>query len=615
MLRIYYSALYIFTLTLFLTFFCFQSGISQAAMEGSRAIKVKLKSSEGVEEADVPLYQGSYALLVGVSKYSAGWPMLESIPAEVDKVEGLLTERGFKVVKVIDPDGVRLKQSFRSFINRYGFQKENRLLFFFSGHGFTRDNGKKGYLVPTDAPDPSSDLTTFLQKSLGMNQVLSWARDVEAKHALFLFDSCFSGTIFKQKARIAPPRHITRLTVEPVRQFITAGSAGEEVPANSTFTPAFIDALRFGLADLNKDGYVSATELGLYLQTEVPAHADQNPQFGKIRDYDLSRGDFIFMTDVTLGADTPSSQDKVPYSTKQKLGILKISSQPVGAAVYVDNRYQGNTPITLDDVAPGPRVIRVVKNDYVEETKKIHVSSGRHVTIDFPLVAAVSQKGTLTVSTIPFGTKVEIVGYSAAYRGGMTIPAGYYTLKASKHGFTTETMQVEISPREDFYISITLKRSPQVASPDNQEVAYSTSSSEPQNQQYYAPPPEHPPRVISPESTKVTYSRERSIPDEYRELINNVRSSNSKVKRNAAKTIYKKKVKHPVVYGVVEEELLAGYRIKQRDKNHIDAMAWLCNILGATKDSRYRATLKKVSSLRTNRKLQRYAAKNLKRVK
>ena len=66
------------------------------------------------------------------------------------------------------------------------------------------------------------------------------------------------------------------------------------MPAHSVFTPAFIDAIEYGLADLDKDGYVTGTELGLYLRRKVPQHAEQSPQFGTITDYNLSRGDFVF---------------------------------------------------------------------------------------------------------------------------------------------------------------------------------------------------------------------------------------------------------------------------------------------------------------------------------
>lgn len=389
----------------------------------TRGIKVVLKSGFKKSQS-VPLYKGSYALLVGVSNYSAGWPLLESIPGEVDKVELFFKERGFHVTKVIDPDAVELKQSYENFIGSYGLEKENRLLFFFSGHGYTRQNGKKGYLVPVDAPDPGHDLKGFLKKSLGMNQVLSWARDIESKHALFLFDSCFSGTIFKQKSRITPPSHITRLTLEPVRQFITAGSAGEEVPANSTFTPAFIDALRYGLADLNKDQYVSATELGLYLQSKVPQHTEQNPQFGKISDYDLSRGDFIFMTDSTLNPSTAA----VPPQTTD-------NSPP----------QRSNTPGQT-------------------ENRPKKVSQGKPGKLDVKL-APVQPEGTLTVSCSPSGALIEITEFNEPYRDNMQIPAGSYTLNISKAGYQPMNRQIHIMENENYHLNILLRRSVKAQKP------------------------------------------------------------------------------------------------------------------------------------------------------
>ena len=188
-----------------------------------------------------------------------------------------------------------MSEAFEDFIDRYGFDEGNRLLFFFSGHGHTRKRGKKGYLVPTDAPDPRYDEKGFARKAIGMNQILTWSRKIEAKHALFLFDSCFSGTVFKAKALPKLPPHISDITSRPVRQFISAGSAGEEVPANSVFTPSFIRALR-GEGDLDKDGYISGTELGMYLHRKVLSYdTGQHPQYGKIKDPDLDEGDFVFV--------------------------------------------------------------------------------------------------------------------------------------------------------------------------------------------------------------------------------------------------------------------------------------------------------------------------------
>ena len=281
----------------------------EAAQRGVAAIK----DTAGRE---VGYYKNSYALLIGVSDYTAGWPDLESIPGELQAVEKVLKRFGFEVEMQLNPDHRKLEDAFQQFINDFGFEPQNRLLFFFSGHGETRMDGRKGYLVPADAPVPARDEKGFLQKALPMSQIMAWARQIEARHVLFLFDSCFSGTVFKQKSLPPVPPRISMLTAKPVRQFITAGSAGETVPANSVFTPAFIDGLEHGLADLDHDGYITGTELGVYLQGKVPRHVRQTPQFGKINDYELSLGDFVFppvQTEVARPGLSPKD-DTVPLS-------------------------------------------------------------------------------------------------------------------------------------------------------------------------------------------------------------------------------------------------------------------------------------------------------------
>ena len=253
---------------------------------------VRISTQSG---SNLELYRGSYALVIGVSKYTAGWPILESVPREVSRVSATLHKLGFKVTQVLDPDAERLEQAFDDFIGNYGYQKQNRLLFFFSGHGYSPQGSNKGFLVPTDAPDPGRNRIGFKRKALPMTQVLAWAREMDAKHSLFLFDSCFSGTVFKAKSRPAP-RHISIKTAHPVRQFISAGSANQEVPAKSVFAPSLIRGLE-GEADRSpKDGYVSGSELGEYLLEKVTYYnPSQTPQYGKIRDPELDQGDFVFV--------------------------------------------------------------------------------------------------------------------------------------------------------------------------------------------------------------------------------------------------------------------------------------------------------------------------------
>ena len=246
----------------------------------------------------VGLYKGSYALVLGIADYSAGWPKLPSVIEETKQIEQILTENGFAVTRVLNSDNNALENAIKLFIEKYGYDKNNRLLFFFSGHGYSRKKGAKGYLVPTNAPDPRKDEKGFLRKALPMSQILAWCRQIEAKHVMFLFDSCFSGTIFKSKALPEIPPHISEITSRPVRQFITAGDAGEEVPAKSVFAKSFIRGLQ-GEADLSRDGYITGSELGMYLRDKVLYYqSGQTPQYGKIRDPDLDEGDFVFLLGV-----------------------------------------------------------------------------------------------------------------------------------------------------------------------------------------------------------------------------------------------------------------------------------------------------------------------------
>ena len=304
-------------------------------------------------EAVVAGYAGSYALVVGMSDYApgTGWADLESVPGEVAKVERALRARGFEVVTHLDPDAEKLEKAFEDFIKSYGYDEDHRLLFYVSGHGYTLAGGggrELGFLAPTDAPNPLRDGPGFRSKALSMAQIVTWARVMTARHALFLFDSCFSGTVFQTRALPDEPPHIGRLAAEPVRQFITAGSANEEVPARSVFTPAFVDALEHREGDLNGDGYVTGMELGMHLQAEVPRHTEQTPQFGKIRDYGLSRGDFVFRVGQPGGVPPPPPPPPPGDAARAYEAAERVGT--VAAYLLVVKRFPGTFEAELAQV-------------------------------------------------------------------------------------------------------------------------------------------------------------------------------------------------------------------------------------------------------------------------
>lgn len=263
--------------------------------EQARALS-RVPAPVGPDGGTEDLYTGSYALVIGVSRYDneATWPRLESVSGELESVAAALRASGFdRVDQVSNPTGEQLRWAVDEFNEKYGYTRGHRLVYFFAGHGYTLDDGTRGYFVPRDAPDPRVSEAAFRRIAVSMQQVRTWSQELVARHALFAFDSCFSGTIFRTRESIVP-RRVSAITARPVREFLSAGGAGEPVPAKSVFTHAFIRAIR-GEADLDSDGYVTGTEIGNFVQREVMAYrTSQTPQFGKIRDPELDEGDVVF---------------------------------------------------------------------------------------------------------------------------------------------------------------------------------------------------------------------------------------------------------------------------------------------------------------------------------
>src|SRR6266699_2525050 len=213
----------------------------------------------------------------------------------------------------MDPTVVELEEAHRDFLGQYGFAPDNRLLFYYAGSGYTAKpayalNNQEdwmGYLVARDAPLPTVDPEGFRRHALSMERFASLAREIQAKHALFLFDTCFSGAIAfaLARSRLASPSdntnlEITSQTIEHVRQFISAGTADQKAPDVSLFRRFFVEALEGDTeADRNGDGYVTGSELGQFLQEKVTiaSQGTQTPQYGKMSDPRLNRGEFVFI--------------------------------------------------------------------------------------------------------------------------------------------------------------------------------------------------------------------------------------------------------------------------------------------------------------------------------
>jgi len=216
--------------------------------------------------------------------------------------------------------------------------------------------GEMGYIVPADAPDPARDRNGFMDKAVDMLKVEGWAKNIDSKHALFMFDSCFSGSLFSLSK--AAPAVINYKTSNPVRQFITAGSEDETVPDKSIFSQQFLDALN-GEGDGNSDGYITGSELGEYLQSSVVNYSydSQHPQYGKIRDRRLDKGDFVFMPLPVVSGSTSKGAwlglGQSPLNIEVVMGrddaVLLVQGKRPGPRFYLDSNSKHSVTIQVGD--------------------------------------------------------------------------------------------------------------------------------------------------------------------------------------------------------------------------------------------------------------------------
>ena len=306
---------------------------------------------------DLYLYKDYHALVVGISNYKK-WPDLPNAAKDAKEVAARLKEIGFQVRLALDPTAKELRKALSDVAYDAGREKNRALLLYFAGHGETlelADGTELGYIVPSDCPLKNTDPIGFDNSAISMKDMEVLALKVKSKHFIMVFDSCFSGSLFNVVR--AAPVDISEKSARPVRQFITAGGAGEQVPDQSVFKVVFLQGIG-GDADLNADGYVTGSELGMHLQEKVVNYTrgGQHPQYGKINNPKLDRGDFIFVppqaTEKKLAVKAapeaalpqPAPRDGQPETQDDHLAAIP---QAVKTPHNVLKRGQG--PFVLDD--------------------------------------------------------------------------------------------------------------------------------------------------------------------------------------------------------------------------------------------------------------------------
>ncbi len=267
------------------------------------------------------LYYKSWGVVIGIENYLVA----SKVPGAVDNgktVAATLRDLGFdEVIELYDKEAgsKRLLQILSDYLPRK-VGRQDRVVFFFSGHGGTTQDsfGKElGYLVPWDAQ------VTNVTKAVTFDHIKEFTRRSASKHLLLLIDAGLRGweiTAPQQlslEGRLSPEDDTEKRAV----QVLTAANKDEAIERGSgqdPFVQAVVAGMR-GSADLNKNGWVMASELGTYVKREVEAvtKSAQHPQYAQLE----GDGDVILVEGrkaaFQLGQEPTSQADRAKAARVQ----------------------------------------------------------------------------------------------------------------------------------------------------------------------------------------------------------------------------------------------------------------------------------------------------------
>jgi uncharacterized caspase-like protein len=266
-----------------------------------------------VDDIYAPTYATSRGLIVGINEYEKVAPLSYAVDDATAVRKVLVEEFGF------DPDNVRLlidaaatRQNILGAFLSYASDDcapDDRLLFFFAGHGHTRRGRTRevGFLVPVDGD--LDDLSSLIRwDELTQNSEL-----IPAKHVLFIMDACYGGLALTRTLLPGSVRFLRDMLTRYTRQVITAGKANETVadsggplPNHSIFTGHLLEALH-GKAEA-PEGILTANGLMSYVYERVAKdpNSRQTPHFGFLE----GDGDFIFKSPLLDSVEAQIEKDE-----------------------------------------------------------------------------------------------------------------------------------------------------------------------------------------------------------------------------------------------------------------------------------------------------------------
>lgn len=247
-----------------------------------------------------------FALLIGVSEYSAGLRPISSAILDVEAMRRVLEHPdmgAFDQVTVLpNPDKGSMEKAVEVlFADR---QRDDLVLLYFSGHGLKAQNAR--FFLSTRETGRDQKGNFSLATALAATKLQEYITDSSSQRQIIILDCCFSGALV-QGMPIKGEFNIQEELGGRGRAILTSSSPIEysfesEDNGLSIYTKYLVEGIETGAADQDGDQLISVNELHEYASERVKEAAPaMTPKFY----LSLEGEDTIYLAKSPLAANDP----------------------------------------------------------------------------------------------------------------------------------------------------------------------------------------------------------------------------------------------------------------------------------------------------------------------
>ncbi|KXX68913.1 caspase family protein [Flammeovirga sp. SJP92] len=232
----------------------------------------------------------NYLVLIACNNYTSWTPLANAVNDAQNFKNVLLEHYHYESENVYELYNEQVNKSeinklVRELATKVG--EEDKVLIYYSGHGYYDEFTEEGYWVPVNAAMTQDDMSQYLPNGT----ILKYIKALKTKHTLLISDACFSGSMFASTSR-------GMMYADRVESFksrwglssgglteVSDGNAGEHSPFNLYLTKYLVN---------NPNEKLTISSLALYVRQSVMSNTMQEPQGKPLKNVGHEGGEFVF---------------------------------------------------------------------------------------------------------------------------------------------------------------------------------------------------------------------------------------------------------------------------------------------------------------------------------